>query len=62
LFDDFVFFIDFVSSRFHDLFHLISFCISLLGQVPGLQHSGDDKLSIEEYEKLVRKAMPGTVK
>lgn len=34
----------------------------LLGQVPGLQHSGDDKLSIEEYEKLVRKAMPGTVK
>ncbi|CAL1146300.1 unnamed protein product [Cladocopium goreaui] len=24
--------------------------------------NGDDKLSIEEYEKLVRKAMPGTVK
>ena len=23
---------------------------------------GDEKLDIEEYEKLVRKAMPGTVK
>ncbi|CAK9023821.1 Parvalbumin alpha (Parvalbumin III) (Parvalbumin pI 5.0) (Parvalbumin-3) [Durusdinium trenchii] len=24
--------------------------------------NGDDKLDMEEYEKLVRKAMPGTVK